>query len=328
VPGGRAALIGFGIERVQGGKKLAATGWRKDEPMQFTKMKTKAIGILILPLFLMLPSRPANAQADITGEWSPRVYNDGMDAGDYTGIPLNQAGRLRAESWHPDLPDLPENLCRPHPVDIGLRVSVSQLYITKELDKDTGQEVGYHLHVAWQAGEQIVYTDGRPHPSPNAPHKWSGFSTGRWEGNTLVYTTDHLKEAYLTRTGVPRSAFSTVTTRIHRYGNYLNITFIINDPAYLTEPYIREYSWVFTPDQVIPPYPCETSPEGTIIPSGKVPSYLPGQNDLLSDFPTEYGIPPEAALGGAEETSPDYIKKLRTMKVAPRTTTVHYKRAQ
>jgi hypothetical protein len=33
-----------------------------------------------------------------------------------------------------------------------------------------------------------------------------------------------------------------VTTRIHRNGNYLNVTFIINDPAYLTEPYIREYS--------------------------------------------------------------------------------------
>ena len=108
----------------------------------------------------------------------------------------------------------------------------------------------------------MIYTDGRPHPSANAPHKWSGFSTGHWEGNTLVYTTDHLKEAYLTRTGVPRSSYSTVTTRIHRYGNYLNITFIINDPAYLTEPYIREYSWVYTPDQVIPPYPCETIPEG------------------------------------------------------------------
>ena len=100
-----------------------------------------------------------------------------------------------------------------------------------------------------------------------------------------------------------------MTTRIHRYGNYLNIIFIINDPAYLTEPYIREYSWVSMPDQVIPPYPCETSPEGTIVPAGKVPSYLPGQNDFLSDFAVEYGIPLEAALGGAEETSPDYIKK-------------------
>src|SRR5579863_848940 len=296
--------------------------------MRSTKIDWKIKTLWVLPLLLLLPSGLAWGQSDILGEWSPRVYNDGMDIGDYTGIPLNDAGRLRAESWHPDQIDLPENMCRPHPIDIGLRVSVSQLRITPELDPDTKQQVGYRLHVAWQEPEQVIYTDGRPHPSANAPHKWSGFSTGHWEGNTLVYTTDHLKEAYLTRTGVPRSSFSTVTTRIHRYGNYLNIIFIINDPAYLTEPYIREYSWVSMPDQVIPPYPCETSPEGTIVPAGKVPSYLPGQNDLLSDFATEYGIPLEASLGGADETSPDYIKKLKTMKVAPRTTTVHYKRAQ
>jgi hypothetical protein len=291
------------------------------------KAKTRCLFLLLL-LGIVLPSRPVRAQADITGEWAPRVYNDGMDVGDYTGIPINQAGRLRAESWHPDTPDLPENLCRPHPIDMGLRVSVSQLYISKEMDPETGQQVGYRLHVAWQEPEQVIYTDGRPHPSANAAYKWSGFSTGHWEGNTLVYTTDHLKEAYLTRTGVPRSTKATVTTRIKRYGNYLNITFILSAPAYLTEPYIREYSWVYAPDQVIPPFPCEIIPEGTIVPAGNVPSYLPGKNDLLTAFADEYGIPLESALGGAETTSPDYIKKMKTMKVAPRTTTVHYKRAQ
>ena len=297
--------------------------------MRFTHVtwKVKPLWVFLL-FFLMLTGPLAWTQVDITGEWSPRVYNDGMDVGDYTGIPINDAGRLRAESWHPDLPDLPENLCRPHPIDIGLRVSVSQLYISRELDIETRQQIGYRLHVAWQEPEQVIYTDGRPHPSANAAHKWSGFSTGHWEGNTLVYTTDHLKEAYLTRTGVPRSANATVTTRIKRYGNYLNVTFIINDPAYLTEPYIREYSWVYTPDQVIAPFPCEIIPEGTIIAAGTVPSYLPGKNDILTDFATEYGIPLEAALGGAETIYPEYIKKMKTMKIAPRTTTEHYKRTQ
>jgi hypothetical protein len=324
MPSERGALS---FKHADGDRATAAMRFGKDLSMH-ARVKSQTVGLLFLLFTMLMLPATSKAQADITGQWSPRVYNDGVDIGDYTGIPLNEAGRLRAEGWHPDLPDLPENLCRPHPVDIGLRVSVSQLNITKEFDKETGHEVGYHLHVAWQAGEQIVYTDGRPHPSPNAAHKWSGFSTGHWEGNTLVYQTDHLKEAYLTRTGVPRSALSTVTTRIHRYGNYLNITFIISDPAYLTEPYIREYLWVSKPDQVIPPYPCETSPEGAIVPAGKVPSYLPGQNEQLSDFATEYGIPIEAALGSAEETSPDYIKKLKTMKIAPRDTTVHFKRTQ
>lgn len=282
--------------------------------------------LLFLLVMLIVPSRSALAQTDITGMWSPRVYNDGLDIGDYTGIPLSAAGRLRAETWHPNQVDLPENLCRPHPIDVGLRVSVSQLSIAQEIDPETRKFVGYRLHVAWQEPEQVIYMDGRPHPSENAPYKWSGFSTGHWEGNTLVYTTDHLKEAYLTRTGVPKSSKATVTTRIKRFGNYLNFTFIINDPAYLTEPYIREYSWVYSPDQVIPPFPCEIIPEGTIIKAGTVPSYLPGKNNALSDFAAEYGIPPEAALGGAETTSPEYIEKLKTMKKLPRDPNGHFRR--
>jgi hypothetical protein len=298
--------------------------------MRFASINCKqkaAWSVLFLVGLVLLPSRSAWAQVDIIGQWSPRVYNDGMDIGDYTGIPLNEVGRLRAEAWSPDQVDLPENMCRPHPIDIGLRVSVSQLSISREIDPETKQPVGYRLHVAWQEPEQVIYMDDRPHPSENAPHKWSGFSTGHWEGNTLVYTTTHLKEAYLTRTGVPKSPKATVTTRIKRFGNYLTITFIINDPAYLTEPYMREYSWVYTPDQVIPPFPCEIIPEGTILPAGKVPHYLPGKNTALTDFAAEYGIPPEASLGGAETTRPEYIEKMKTMKKLPRTTTVHFKRA-
>ena len=296
--------------------------------MKFAHINSRMKGFWFLGALVLLicPSPSAWAQTDIVGMWSPRVYNDGLDIGDYTGIPLNEAGKLRAETWNPDQVDLPENMCRPHPIDIGLRVSVSQLSITREMDPETRQPVGYRLHVAWQEPEQVIYMDGRPHPSENAAHRWSGFSTGRWEGNTLVYTTDHLKEAYLTRTGVPKSPKSTVTTRMKRYGNYLTITFIINDPAYLSEPYMREYSWVYTPDQVIPPFPCEIIPEGTIIPAGRVPHYLPGQNNALSDFATEYGIPPEAALGGAETTHPEYIEKIKTMKKLPRTTTTHFRR--
>ena len=289
-------------------------------------MPSKRTALVLL--LLACVSLPLGAQVDLTGQWSPRVYNDHMDIGDYTGIPLTEAARLRAESFHPEQLDLPENLCRPHPIDMGLRVSVSQLQITNELNPDSREPVGLRLHVAWQDPQQVIFMDGRPHPSANAAHYWSGFSTGQWDRNTLVYTTTHLKEAYLTRTGVPKSDRSTVTTRVHRYGNLLTIVFIINDPVYLTQPYIRESSWVFDPDQIIPPFPCEISPDGTIVPAGKVPNFLPGKNDILADFATEYGIPLEAALGGTETLYPEYIQKMKTMKVAPRTTTEHYRRAQ
>ena len=282
----------------------------------------------LLLLLLLVPGASAYAQVDLAGEWGPRNYNTHVDIGDYTGMPLNEEARLRAMAWHPDQLDLPENLCRPHPIDHGLRVSPSQLRITNEFDPETRRQVGIRLLVSWQEPQQVIYTDGRAHPSPNAPHKWSGFSTGRWDRNTLVYTTTHLKEAYLSRNGVPKSVNSEVTTRVHRYGSLLTVWFFINDPAYLTAPYIRAASFVLDPNQVIPPFPCEMSPDGTIVPAGKVPNFLPGKNDVLPEFATEYGIPQEAALGGEETMYPEYIKKMKTMKVAPRTTTEHYRRAQ
>src|SRR4051812_16563287 len=83
---------------------------------EMTKMNTAKSLLFLMVFMFMLPARPAQAQVDLTGEWVPRVYNDGVDIGDYTGIPLNEEGRLRAESWHPEQVDLPENLCRPHPI--------------------------------------------------------------------------------------------------------------------------------------------------------------------------------------------------------------------
>ena len=277
-----------------------------------------------LLIVLLVPARSAWAQVDLTGEWSPRKYNDHRDIGDYTGIPLNEEGRLRARSWAPNQADIPENVCRLHPPDLGYRVGPSDLSIEKELDRYTRQVIAYHIHSYWS--EETIWMDGRPHPPEHALHTRGGFSTGRWEGNTLVYTSTHLKEAYLTRAGVPRSARATVTKRITRYGNYLTMVIIIEDPAYLTEPYMREETWVNAPEQVVSPFACEPVAEGTILPAGTVPSYLPGQNDALWDFAIEFGIPPDATQGGAETTDPAYIEKMKKMKTLPRTTRTHYLR--
>ena len=277
-----------------------------------------------LLVLLLFPGRSAWAQVDLAGEWSPRKYNSHRDIGDYTGIPLNEAGKLRAASWEPNQVDLPENICRRHPPELGFRVGPSDLSIDKELDPATRQIVSYRFHSYFS--EDVVWMDGRPRPPAYALHKQAGFSTGRWEGNTLVITTTHLKEGYLTRAGVPRSAKATVTKRINRYGNYLTIVFIVEDPVYLEEPFVGEETWVNAPDQVVSPFACEPVAEGAILPAGRVPSYLPGQNDAINEFATEFGIPPEASQGGAETTYPEYVEKMKTMKKLPRTTTTHYQR--
>ena len=63
---------------------------------------------------------PTFAQVDFSGEWAPRFWEDqpervpGPELGDYLGIPISDAARLRAESWDASIQTLPEWQCRPH----------------------------------------------------------------------------------------------------------------------------------------------------------------------------------------------------------------------
>lgn len=140
-------------------------------------------------------------------------------------------------------------------------------------------------------------------------------STGEWEGNVLVQTATHLKEAYIRRWGPMRSDQATVRTRWTRIGDYLRATVIIYDPVYLAEPYIRTaLIWVNDPELVLPPYPCEEATE-TVVPRGTVPHYLPGKNLLPGQDPNitdGFGTPHEARLGGPDTMYPEYIAKMKT----------------
>ncbi len=66
---------------------------------------------------------------------------------------------------------------------------------------------------------RTIWLDGRKHPSPNAPHTWEGFSTGVWDGDTLVVKTTHLKEGWVRRNGIPRSANGKLTEFLIRHDN-------------------------------------------------------------------------------------------------------------
>src|SRR5437588_12231835 len=210
-----------------------------------------ALRISIVAACIALAILPARAQQvanpsgyDLTGEWAPRFHEDqperipGPELGDYLGLPVNDAARLRADSWDATLLELPENQCRPHPSEYAWR-GPAQLRIWKEIDRESQKLVAYHTHISWQAPEQTIWMDGRPQPPDYTPHTWQGFSTGKWEGDILAVTTTHLKEGWIRRNGVPRSDKATISTHIMRHGNYLTVAVIIYDPVYLSEPFIR-----------------------------------------------------------------------------------------
>ena len=127
----------------------------------------------------------------------------------------------------------------PHSADYIWR-GPSQLTIRKEEDPLTREIIAFHAE--WlRSIDNPIYLDGRPHPSEDALHSWGGFATGKWEGDMLTVTVTHLKEGYVRRNGLPRSDRATVTEHWMRHGDFLTVVTIVNDPVYLTEPFIRTH---------------------------------------------------------------------------------------
>ena len=259
---------------------------------------------------------PAFAQLDFTGEWAPRFYEDqpervaGPELGDYLGLPITDAARMRADTWNAAIQTLPEWQCRPHSADYIWR-GPSNLHIWKEVDPVTREITAFHAE--WlRSIDNIYYLDGRPHPSANAAHTWGGFATAKWEGNMLTVTVTHLKEGYVRRNGVPRSDLATVTEHWIRHGKWLTVVTIVNDPVYLTEPFIRSTDYELDEHQLVPPYPCDVVEE-VDRPKGVVPTFLPGSNGSLQDFAAAHSLPFAATRGGAETMYPEYRKKLAAM---------------
>ena len=271
-----------------------------------------------LLLLVMSVSQPAFAQVDISGLWRPLARNqDGSGmTGDSAGLPLSSEGQSRSQSWSPEDFDVAEWVCRPHSFDYSLEGPLSALRLWTEQDRPTQKIVAYHGHLNMMEQETSIWMDGRPHPPANTPHTWSGFSTGEWDGDVLVVTTTHLKEAYMRRTGVMRSDRATVRTRWRRMGNYLQATSILYDPVSMLEPYVRStMMWVYDPGLTESPYPCEEATE-TAVPRGTTPHFLPGQSPLPGLNPNladRFGTPHEARLGGPATMYPEYITKMKTL---------------
>src|SRR4029077_17378011 len=88
------------------------------------------------------------------------------------------------------------------------------------------------------ASYRQIFTDGRPLPEDPQP-SWNGYSTGKWEGDTLVVETAGLRDGmWLDRSGSPLTDAAKITEWFRRvnYGN-LEIEVTVNDPKAYTKPW-------------------------------------------------------------------------------------------
>jgi len=272
----------------------------------------RMIGLGVILVMVGLPA-PAYAQIDLSGVWAPIMHEDqveripGPDIGDYAGLPINDAMRLRADTWDASLLTLPEHQCKPHPSTYGFR-GVGNLRIWSDFDDATQRHITIHTQIQWMEQKREIWMDGRPHPPEYAPHTWQGFSTGRWEGPVLVVRTTHLKAGWIRRNGLALSDRATMEERFLRHGDLLTHVYMISDPVYLTEPLIKTNGFRLQLNGVVQPYPCESVDE-VVRAAGEVPSHLPGTNPASEEFAAKHHLPVDAVRGGAETALPEFMRR-------------------
>ncbi|MEQ1581950.1 MAG: hypothetical protein ABL964_15270 [Steroidobacteraceae bacterium] len=268
-------------------------------------------GLLLGLLFI----GPAQAQVTQLGYWLPIYHEDfdervpGPSAGDYAGLPINDALRIRGDTWDPSLLTVPEHQCKPHPSTYGFRgIGTTRIWETR--DPETQQLIKIETHIEWEAQHRVIWMDGRPHPPASAPHTWQGFSTGKLEGDVLVVYTTHLKAGWIRRNGLALSDQATMTDRFYRHGNLMTHVYVIEDPVYLSEPLVRTNGFQLVANGTMAPYPCRPAVE-IPRPKGEVPHHDFGDTAASQEYAKQYNLPLEAVRGGANTALPEFMKQFR-----------------
>ena len=270
------------------------------------------LSALVAPVF--------QAQAGIAGYWAPISHEDfeeripGPEAGDYAGLPINDAQRLRGDTWTSSLLTVPEHQCKPHPSTYGFRGG-GNLRVAEEIDPQTQEVTALHTHIEWQTQKRTIWMDGREHPDEMAAHTWGGFSTGEFIGDTLVVHTTHLKGGWIRRNGMALSDQATLDEYffLNQDSTLLTHVSIVSDPVYLTEPFVRTNGFEWLSVAEMGPYPCRPAIE-IDRPMGEIPHWMLGTEEshaASKEFAERWNIPLEATRGGAETALPEYIDVVR-----------------
>jgi hypothetical protein len=266
---------------------------------------------------------PAQASVELTGSW--QMTNDeerlvridpGPELGNFTGFPLNAAGKQKALAWNSTIQAVPEHQGRPHAGAYSMRGPNPSPHIGEIIDPATRRLLGYTLTGLFENANRTIWLDGRPHQSDYAEHLWTGFSTGVWENGMLHVTTTHFKPQFMQRNGVAVSPSAVMHEYFIRHGDRLMVITQIDDPVYLEEPMVRTSTWRWNPNAREGGLPqVEIADEVPSLRQGDVPHYPLGSRH--PEYANDNKLPFEATLGGKETLYPEYQDKLKQLMSAP-----------
>jgi hypothetical protein len=182
--------------------------------------------------------------------------------------PLTAAGMAHYKPLHEKaligaLPD-PATSCMPRGTPGNMRTADGIEFVVRP------EEVW--VFVENNAQIRHTYTDGRKHRTgKDAFPSYTGDSIGHWEGDTLVVDTVHLRaNLSIDRSGIELSDAAHIVERFHlRDKNTFEIDYTIDDPKYLTKPWIVQRLYRRAPNGGrIFDYACRENARNTIDANG------------------------------------------------------------
>lgn len=206
------------------------------------------------------PTTKETAPTDLTGYWVSQIVDEWRfrvtpQKGDILYLPINAQARKIAEAWDPDKDVASGQQCKAYGA-VGVMQRPGRMRITWENDTT--------LRLDFDSGMQTRLLHFVPQTGQKAAPSWQGYSVAQWElparrgfgeaaqknhtpGTLKVVTTD-LMPGYLRKNGVPYSEHAVLTEYINRLGgaqndDYLIVTAEVNDPTYLTQPFVRSYQF-------------------------------------------------------------------------------------
>jgi hypothetical protein len=202
------------------------------------------------------------APVDFTGYWVSVITEDWRwrmvtpARGDFAGVPLTPAARQIGLAWDPAKDEAEGAACKAYGAPAILR-QPTRLRISWHDDWTLKIETDYGMQT------RLLHFGGVP---PPAERTWQGHSVARWEpplrgagapdpfpvgqlprvgtrGRALEVVTTQLRPGYLRKNGVPYSASTVLREYFDQFTTprgetWFTVTTIVEDPEYLTTPFV------------------------------------------------------------------------------------------
>lgn len=210
--------------------------------------------------------RARDGKPDLSGIWGwelnracpPQGCDDQPIGQEFVNIGWSLKSGMPYQPWAADLvkkrraanaTDDPQSHCLPRG---AARIFTDALY------KKIVQAPGLLVVLSERnASYRQIFTDGRPLPADPDP-SWNGYSSGRWEGDTLIVRTNGFRDGlWLDSSGSPLTSGAQLTEKFRRpsFGK-LEIEITVDDPKAYTAPWTIKLNQPLVADTELLDYIC------------------------------------------------------------------------